>query len=68
MIIPPDRNYLTKIGVHQLFIIIRALFKPVIIRRLNLRVNSSQILKIVSRNESDTIKIKTKYRGAYNIV
>ena len=68
MAIAPDRNYLAETGVHQLFIAVRALPKPVIIRRLNFRVNSSQILGVAGRNESDTITIRTEYRGACDTV
>lgn len=39
-------NYLVEIGVHLLFIVVRTLSKPVMIRRLDFRVNSSQILFI----------------------
>ena len=68
MVISPDRNYLAETGVHQLFIAVRALPNPVMIRRLDFRVNSSQILGVAGRNESDTIKIRTEYRGACDIV
>lgn len=68
MAVPPNRNYLAETGVHQLFIAIGALPKPVMIRRLDFRVNSSQILGVAGRNESDTIKIRTEYRGACDTV
>ena len=38
------------------------------IRRLDLRVNSSQILGVTGRNESDMVQTRTEYRGAYNSV
>ena len=68
MAIAPDRNYLAETGVHQLFIAVRALPKPVMTRRLDFRVNSSQILGVASRNESDTVTIRTEYRGACDTV
>lgn len=68
MTIAPDRNYLAETGVHQLFIAVRALPKPIMIRRLNFRVNSSQILRVADRIESDTITIRIEYRGACNTV
>ena len=68
MAVPPGRDYLAETGVHQLFIAVRALPKPVMIRKLDFRVNSSQILGVAGRNESDTIKTRTEYRGACDTV
>lgn len=68
MAIPQDRDYLAETEVHQMFIAVRALPQPVMIRRLDFRVNSSQILGVAGRNESDTIKTRTEYRGACDTV
>ncbi|MCJ1460214.1 hypothetical protein MMC28_010593 [Mycoblastus sanguinarius] len=65
---PQDQDYLAETGVYPLFIAVRALPKPVMIRRLDLRVNSSQILGVTGRNESDMVQTRTEYRGAYNSV
>ncbi len=65
---PQDLDYLVEKGVHPLFVAVRALPEPVMIRRLDWRVNSSQMLGVAGRNESDMVQIRTEYRGAYDSV
>ena len=63
-----DQDYLAARGVKREFVAVPALPTPVCIRKLDWRVNATQILRVAGRNECHMAKIRIWYKGAYDIV